>query len=98
MALMGVSLSLLMCYNEHTEAHGLVEVDLSTWTYLVLIILCRVLGLCHSFKVCALPPSLLFQIQWSLLPDSEHNRGKNYFSDITVSMNSSCGQYMMDMQ
>ena len=28
---------------------------------LVLISLCRVLGLCHSFKGCALPPSVLFQ-------------------------------------
>ena len=38
----------------------LVEFDLSSWTHLILISLCYVLGLCHSFKSCALPPSLLF--------------------------------------
>ena len=31
-----------------------------SWIHLVLISLCHVLGLCHSFKGCALPPSLLF--------------------------------------
>ena len=31
-----------------------------SWTYLVLISSCHVLGLCHSFKGCALTPSLLF--------------------------------------
>ena len=35
-------------------------VRLPSWTYLVLISLCHVLGLCHPFKGCALPPSLLF--------------------------------------
>ena len=39
---------------------GLVEFDLSSWTYLILIGLCYALELCHSFKSCALPPSLLF--------------------------------------
>ena len=32
-----------------------------------LISLCHVLGLCHSFKGCALPPTLLFQNQFSNL-------------------------------
>ena len=31
-----------------------------SWTYLVPISLCGVLGLCHSFKGCALPASPLF--------------------------------------
>lgn len=34
---------------------------LPSWTHLVLISLGRVLGLCHSFKGCALPRSLLLQ-------------------------------------
>ena len=33
---------------------------LPSWTHLVLISLCFALGLCHSLKSCALPPSLLF--------------------------------------
>ena len=39
---------------------GLVEFDLSSWTQLILIDLHYTLVLCHSFKGCALPPSLLF--------------------------------------
>ena len=39
---------------------GLVEFDLSFWTHLILIGLCYALVQCHSFKSCALPPSLLF--------------------------------------
>ena len=40
------------------------------WTHLVLISLRCILGLCHSFKCCALSPSLLFQFcknetEWS---------------------------------
>ena len=34
---------------------------LPSWTHLVLISLCWVLWLCHSFKCCALLPSFLFQ-------------------------------------
>ena len=45
----------------YPETKGLVEVDSSTILDLFgLIGLCRVLGLCHSFKGCALPPSLPF--------------------------------------
>ena len=40
-----------------TEDQGL-----PSWTHLILIGLCFVLGLCHSFKSCALPSSLLFQV------------------------------------
>ena len=32
-----------------------------SWTHLSLIGLCCVLGLCHTFKSCALPPSLLLE-------------------------------------
>ena len=39
---------------------GLVEFDLSSWTHLILISSCYALGLYHSFKSCAPPPSLLF--------------------------------------
>ena len=39
---------------------GLVEFDSSSWTHLILIGLCYALVQCHSFKSCALPPSLLF--------------------------------------
>ena len=39
---------------------GLVEFDLSFWTHLILISLCYVLELYHSFKSFALPSSLLF--------------------------------------
>ena len=34
---------------------------LPSWTCLILIVSCCVLGLCHSFRSCALPSSLLFQ-------------------------------------
>ena len=51
MAPLGVSFSLL------TEDQGL-----PSWTHLILIGLCFVLGWRHSFKSCALPPSLLFQV------------------------------------
>ena len=47
-----------MLQRAYTEAQGLVEVNPS-WTFLVPISLCHVLGLCHSFKGCALPPSCL---------------------------------------
>ena len=39
---------------------GLVEFGLLSWTQLILIGLCYAFVLCHSFKSCALPPSLLF--------------------------------------
>ena len=53
MAPLGVSFSLQI------EDQGLVEFDLSSWTHLILIGLCYALGLCHYFKSCALPPSIL---------------------------------------
>ena len=56
MAPLGVSFSLLI------EEKGLVKVELSAFLdHLILISLCCALGLCHSFKNCALPPSVLFQ-------------------------------------
>ena len=56
-----VSLSLL-CYSEHILKLKVwwKSTCPPSWTHLVLISLCHVLGLCHSFKGCALPPSLLF--------------------------------------
>ena len=51
---------------------GLVEFDLSSWTHLILIGLCYAPGLCHSFKSCALPPSLLFHALF-LSPIQTHN-------------------------
>ena len=62
MVTVGVSHNLLMCYNEHIPS--LKEQWKSyppSWTYMILISLCHVFGLCHSFKDCALSPSLLFQ-------------------------------------
>ena len=54
------------------EDKRLVEFDLSSWTYLILISLCYALGLCHSFKSCALPLSLLFHALF-LNPFQAHN-------------------------
>ena len=51
---LGVSFSL------QTGDQGLVEFDLSPWTLLILISLRYAFGLCHFFKSCALPHSLLF--------------------------------------
>ena len=59
----GVLFSLLMCYSEHILRLKVQwkSTCLPSWTHLVLISLCHVLGLCHCFEGCALPPSLLFQ-------------------------------------
>ena len=53
LATLGVSFRLQI------EDQGLVEFKLSSWTHLILIGLCYALGLCHCFKSCALPPSLV---------------------------------------
>ena len=56
-------------------------VCLPSWSHLILSSLCLVLGLCHSFKSCALPLSLLLQFEqkemqkskmalWGGLPNS----------------------------
>ena len=53
---LSVSFSLLI------EDQGLIKVELSAiWDPLILIGLYYIAGLCHSFRSCALPPSLLFQ-------------------------------------
>ena len=54
MAPLGVSLSL------QVEHQGLVEFYLSSGTHLILMGLWYALGLCHSFKSCALLSSLQF--------------------------------------
>ena len=50
---------------------------LSSWSHLILISSCYILGLCHSFKSCALPLSLLLHLVRSGLPfhlrDKESN-------------------------
>ena len=48
-----------LAYRWWGGGQGLVESDLSPWTYLILISLCYALGLCYYFKSCAMPPSLL---------------------------------------
>ena len=57
---------------------GLVEFDLSSWTQLILIGLCYILGLCHSFKSRALPTSLLFHVLF-LSPVQAHNVASTIF-------------------
>ena len=68
----GVSCSLQI------EDQGLVEFDLSSWTHLILICLCCALGLCHSFKSCALPPSFLFHALF-LSPFQSHSVASTIF-------------------
>ena len=57
---------------------GLVEFDLSSWTHLISISLCYALGLSHSFKSCALPPSLLF-LALLMSPVWAHNVASTIF-------------------
>ena len=57
---------------------GLVEFDLSFWTHLILISLCYVLELYHSFKSFALPSSLLFHALF-LSPIRTHNVASTIF-------------------
>ena len=54
MAPLGISFSLLI------EDQGLVEVVCHLGPHLILISACFILGLCHSFISCSLPPSFLF--------------------------------------
>ena len=63
MATLGVSFHLL------TEDQVLS--CLPSWSHLILMGLCCVLGLCHSFKNCALPLSLLLQYDFCLCLVSE---------------------------
>ena len=72
MAPLGVPFSLQI------EHQGLVEFDLSSWTYLILISLWYALGLCHAFKGCALPSSLLFHALF-LSPVWAHNIASTVF-------------------
>ena len=79
MALVGVSFSMLIYYNEHImrlKVYWKFNLPPS-WTQLVLTSLCHVLWPYHSFKCCALLPSLLFQphlIYSTLLPIINHPR------------------------
>ena len=69
---------LVMLFSLWIGDQGLVEFDLSSWTHLILIGLCYALGLCHSFKSCALPPSLLFHALF-LSPIQAHNVASTIF-------------------
>ena len=66
LAPLGVSFSLLVCYNERILRIKIQSklTCLPSWTHLIPISLCCVLGLCHPFKSCALPPPLLFQYEY----------------------------------
>ena len=57
---------------------GLVEFGLLSWTQLILIGLCYAFGQCHSFKTCALLPSLLFHALF-LNPVWAHNVASTIF-------------------
>ena len=65
-----LSCHLRVSFSLQIEDQGLVEFDLSSWNHLILICLCC--ALCHSFKSCALPPSLLFHALF-LNPVQAHN-------------------------
>ena len=51
---------------------GLVEFNLSSWTYFMLISVCYAFALCHSVRSCALPSSFLFHALF-LSPIQTHN-------------------------
>ena len=72
LAPLGVSFSL------QTEDQGLVEFDLSSLIHFILIGLCYSLGLCHFFRSCTLPPSLLFHGLF-LSPVQAHNVASTIF-------------------
>ena len=55
-----------------------VYLNLTCWTQLILIGLCYALALCHSFKGCALPPSLLFHALFLSLVQA-HNVASTIF-------------------
>ena len=67
MALVGVAFSMLMYHNERIRRLKVYWKSnlLPSWTQFVLTSFHHVVWLCHSFKSCALPPSLLFQ-WWNL--------------------------------
>ena len=67
-----------LSFSLRIEDQGLVEFDLSSWTHLTLICLCYALGLCHSLKSPALPPSLLFHARF-LSPIGAHNVASTVF-------------------
>ena len=65
MVTVGVSLSVLMCYSEYILMLKVwwKSTHPPSWIYLVLTSLGHGLELCHSFKGCALPPSLPFHLE-----------------------------------
>ena len=69
---LGVSFSLQI------EDQDLIEFDLSSWTNLIFNQFKYALGLCHSFKSCALPTSFLF-LALFLSPVGTHNVASTIF-------------------
>ena len=72
MVLVDMWCSWLMCYSEwmvRLESQWKLTYPPS-WTYLVLISLCHVLGLYHPFKMCVLSPSLLLHFCYHRLFNS----------------------------
>ena len=69
-----------MSFSLQIENRGLAEFDSLSWTHLILISLCYTLGLCHSFKTCVLPPSLLVHALL-LSPVWGHNSSTTFWRD-----------------
>ena len=61
-----LSWHLWVSFSLQIKDQGLVEFDLSSWTHLILIDLCYVLGLCHSFKANSLGYALFLPVSCSL--------------------------------
>ena len=70
--------TMVVSFSLQIRDQGLVEFDLSSWTHLILIGLWYALGLCHSFKSCALLHSLLFHALF-LSPIRAHNVASTIF-------------------
>ena len=75
------------------------EVNCSpSWTSLVLITLCHVLRLSHSFKGCGLLPFLLFhyrQVHWSLWLKETHTHVNFVLPSLDLTMPTSTGQALL---
>ena len=70
-----VSFCMLKCYYEHLLKLKVCWklTQCPPWTHLVLISLCHVLRLCHSFKGCALLSSFQFYVQYLIFFQLNHS-------------------------
>ena len=86
----GCVIQMLTYYNEHIMSLKVYwkSTCLPSWTYLVLTSFCHVLWLCHSFKGCTLPPSLLFQFGGCTMHSRGERRPKG--RQIFLCLNFSC--------